>query len=113
IQKQVTSIGNGLRSSHATLREIATVDMSQENVAANTHVQMVMRCLVEQNSRFAEVLQETATTTQHITEDVAASIVGMQFQDLAKQRLDNVRNALTALASLMADVAAETGAAAK
>jgi methyl-accepting chemotaxis protein len=113
IQKQVTSIANGLRGSHSILREIATVDMSHENVAANTQVQTVMRCLVEQNSRFAEVLQETATTTQHITEDVAASIVGMQFQDLAKQRLDNVRNALTALASLVADAAAETGAAVK
>jgi methyl-accepting chemotaxis protein len=108
IQKQVTSIANGLRSSHSTLREIATVDTSQENVAANAHVQMVMRCLVEQNSRFADVLQETASTTQNITEDIAAGIVGMQFQDLAKQRLDNVGNALKALASLTADVTAET-----
>jgi methyl-accepting chemotaxis protein len=108
IQRQVGSIAVGLRRSHAVLREIAAVDVSQENVAANAHVRMVMRCLVEQSARFASALQETATTSEHVTNDVAAAIVGMQFQDLAKQRLDNVNGALNVLASLVGELADET-----
>ncbi len=108
IRGQISSIAAGLRKSHAMLREIAAVDMSEENVAANAQVKMVMQCLVEQSARFAEVLQETATTTTRITDDVSAAIVAMQFQDLAKQRLENVSGALSALAVLIAEFGADT-----
>jgi methyl-accepting chemotaxis protein len=108
IRGQIASIAGGLRSSHTMLRDIAAVDMSAENLAANTRVKMVMRCLVEQNARFANVLQKTAVTTEKITNDVSAAIVGMQFQDLATQRLDNVSGALGAMATLIADLSADT-----
>ncbi|MEH3148580.1 MAG: methyl-accepting chemotaxis protein [Methylobacterium frigidaeris] len=97
IKEQIGSIAGGLRSSHALLQEIATVDMSDESRNADARVRMVMRTLVEQNSRFAGVLRQTADTTRVITGDVSAAIVAMQFQDLAKQRLQNVEQVVRAL----------------
>jgi methyl-accepting chemotaxis protein len=98
IRGQIASISDGLVKSHAMLQEIAAIDMSEENLHANGHVKMVMRCLVEQNAKFAAVLQQTAATTDKITKEVSAAIVGMQFQDLTAQRLDNVKGVLAGLA---------------
>lgn len=101
IRGQIGSISSGLRSSHAMLKDIAAVDMSDESLTAKARVGTVMQTLVEQNARFAAVLQQTAETTQAITTEVSAAVVGMQFQDLAKQRLGNVGGALRALAAAL------------
>jgi len=108
IGRQINSIAAGLRNSHGLLQEIAAVDTSEENLNANARVKTVMRCLVEQNARFADVLRETAATTERITNDVSAAIVGMQFQDLTKQRLENVNGVIGAMAAALADVCGET-----
>jgi methyl-accepting chemotaxis protein len=97
IRRQISSIAGGLRKSDGLLQDIATVSMSEENVTANTRIKMLMRCLVEQNARYASVLQHTAETTNRITSEVSAAVVGMQFQDLAKQRLENAGVALAAV----------------
>lgn len=101
IRGQISSIAGGLRSSHAMLKDIAGVDMSDESLTAKARVGMVMQTLVEQNARFAVVLQQTAETTQAITSEVSAAVVGMQFQDLAKQRLGNIGGVLRALAAAL------------
>ncbi|SFK66185.1 methyl-accepting chemotaxis protein [Methylorubrum salsuginis] len=99
IKEQIGSIAAGLRGSHGLLRDIATVDVSDESRSAEARVRSVMQSLVDQNSRFAGVLQQTAETTQSITADVSGAIVAMQFQDLTKQRLENAGTVLRALAT--------------
>lgn len=108
IRGQIGSISTGLRKSHVLLREIAAVDMSAENHAADVRVRTVMQSLVDQNARFADVLRKTATTTEKITGDVSAAVVGMQFQDLAKQKLENVNGILTALVDALSDLSEDT-----
>ncbi|WP_313900803.1 methyl-accepting chemotaxis protein [Methylobacterium sp. J-077] len=97
IKQQIGSIAGGLRSSHALLHDIATIDMSEESRNADARVRQVMQALVEQSSRFAGVLGQTVQTTEAITQDVSGAIVAMQFQDLAKQRLQNLQAILRAL----------------
>ncbi|MFE1602954.1 methyl-accepting chemotaxis protein [Methylobacterium sp. ID0610] len=108
IKEQIGTIAGGLRSSHAMLREIAAIDVSDESVTATAQVRTVMRTLVEQSGRFAEVLQETARTTNAITSDVSAAVVGMQFHDLTRQRLENVARCLAALAGSLEGLERET-----
>ncbi|WP_228259573.1 methyl-accepting chemotaxis protein [Siculibacillus lacustris] len=108
IRGQIGSIAGGLRKSHGLLEEIAAVDMSAENHAADVRVRTVMRSLIDQNSRFADVLRETAATTEKITGDVSAAVVGMQFQDLAKQQLENVAGVLRTLADAQSGLSADT-----
>lgn len=90
IRGQIESIARGLHTSHGMLQDIATVDRSDESLDANARINAIMQALVEQNARYAVVLQQTAETTDRINRDVSAAVVGMQFQDLAKQRLENV-----------------------
>jgi methyl-accepting chemotaxis protein len=97
IRGQIERIARGLNDSHAMLRDIAAIDMSEENRNADARVRMVMRCLVEQNARFAEILQKTAAATEKVGNEVSTAIVAMQFQDLAAQRLENLKGALGAL----------------
>jgi methyl-accepting chemotaxis protein len=101
IKRQIGSIGEGLRNTHGLLLEIATVDMSEEHLATGARIQSIMRCLVEQNAHYAGVLEHTAATTERIASDVSAAIVSMQFQDRAKQHLQNVCNAAVAIADAM------------
>jgi methyl-accepting chemotaxis protein len=112
IKGQIGSIAVGLRGSHAMLNEIATVDMSQESRTADARVRMVMRALVEQNAHLAGVLQQTARTTRTITDDVSAAIVAMQFQDLAKQRLQNLEGLVRALDAALLRAEERSGGAA-
>jgi methyl-accepting chemotaxis protein len=112
IKDQIGSIATGLRDSHGLLRDIATVDVSDESRSAEARVHTVMQTLVAQTSRFAGVLQQTAETTQSITTDVSGAIVAMQFQDLTKQRLQNGETMLRSLArehERMAERAAAQG----
>ncbi|MGV7031294.1 methyl-accepting chemotaxis protein [Methylobacterium symbioticum] len=109
IRKQIGSIATGLRSSHGLVREIAAIDMSDESRNAEARVRMVMQALLEQNSRFAGVLRQTAETTQAITDDVSAAIVAMQFQDLAKQRLQNLEIVLGAASAELRALETRTG----
>ncbi|WP_043354084.1 methyl-accepting chemotaxis protein [Methylobacterium sp. B1] len=96
IKQQIGTMAADLRSSHALLGDIAAIDISEESRTAELRVRMVMRALVEQNAQVAGVLRQTAETTQAITEDVSAAIVAMQFQDRAKQRIENVEGLLRA-----------------
>jgi len=108
IRGQIGSISTGLHASHELLREIASVDRSDENIDANARIKTIMRCLVEQNARYAGVLQQTAETTERINRDVSAAVVGMQFQDLAKQRLENVNGAIAAVGEGIAELRDKT-----
>ncbi|KAA0125442.1 methyl-accepting chemotaxis protein [Methylobacterium sp. P1-11] len=107
IKQQIGTMAAGLRSSHALLGDIAAIDMSEESRTAETRVRMVMRALVEQNAQVAGILQQTAETTQAITQDVSAAIVAMQFQDRAKQRIQNVEGLLRAAGAELGRLAEE------
>jgi methyl-accepting chemotaxis protein len=104
IRGQISSIARGLHTSHGMLQDIASVDRSDESVDANARIRTIMRCLVEQNARYAGVLQHTAETTDRINRDVSAAVVGMQFQDLAKQRLENASGIIAAVAGAAHDL---------
>ncbi len=110
IRQQTEAISAGLRTSYGMLREVAAIDMSDENLKANARIKTVMRCLVEQNARFAEVLQRTAASTEAISNDISAAVVGMQFQDRTKQRLENVGAALAVLSGALQDMRSSSAA---
>jgi methyl-accepting chemotaxis protein len=99
IKRQVAAIGEGLRNTHTLLREVATVDMSEEHLHACARMKTVIRCFVEQNAHSAGVLKQTAAATEKISNDVSAVIIGMQFEDRVKQYLQNVCRAVGLVAA--------------
>ena len=106
IKRQIGNIGAGLRNTHTLLTEVSTIHMSEDNLNAYSRIKTVMRCLVEQNAHYAGTLKQTAAATEKIAADVSAVIVGMQFEDRAKQYLDNVCKAIEAVTAAIDDLSA-------
>jgi small-conductance mechanosensitive channel len=90
IRGQINSISAGLVKTYDLIKELTTIDTSEENYTADSRIESMMQHLVEQNLRFAAVLKQTVATSESIAQDVSSAVVRMQFQDRAKQRLENV-----------------------
>ena len=106
IKRQIATIGAGLGNTQTLLTEVSTVHMSEQNLNAYSRIKTVMRCLVEQNAHYAGTLKQTAAATEKIASDVSAAIVGMQFEDRAKQYLDNVCRAIAAVTTAIDNLSA-------
>lgn len=101
LKGQIGSIVEGLRGAHVLVEEIATMDLSEENLEVNAGFSKMVDCLVEQNRKVTEVLHETAETTEDITRDISAAVIAMQFHDRTKQMFQNVNGALVEMSSAL------------
>ncbi len=97
VKKQMSAVSDGLRRGDDLLKEIATIDMSEQNLTAHTRMKAMMDCLVNQNASIAEVLRKTAASSQQLEQAVSGAIMGMQFQDRVMQRIQNVNEALASM----------------
>lgn len=98
LKGQVGSITSGLTKSYDLLREIATLDLSEENVLANERIRDMMTLVVAQHESFSHALVCSAEVTEKLTSDISAAVVAMQFQDRATQHLQDVIKGLKHLA---------------
>lgn len=94
LKSQVLSISDGLKGAHGLVEEIATMDLTEENLEVNAGFAKIVDRMVQQNTQVSEVLQLTANTTQEITDDIAGTVISLQFHDRCKQMLQNVNGAL-------------------
>ncbi len=108
ISQQIGSISHGLRESYTMLQDIATIDMSDENLETNARINALMQSLVDRNETLGTVLQKTAVSAKKIADDVSGAIVSMQFQDRTKQRLENVNDVIRVLAGAIGDLRASS-----
>jgi methyl-accepting chemotaxis protein len=98
LKGQVGSITAGLAKSYDLLREIATLDLSEENVQANERIRDMMTLVVAQHESFSHALVCSSEVTEKLTSDIAAAVIAMQFQDRATQQLQDVIRGLKHLA---------------
>ncbi len=110
LKTQLTTVSEGIRGSYGILQEIASTDMSEQNLAANTRISMMMNAMLTQSSQFAVALDKSARTSKAISSDIAAAVVAMQFQDRAMQLLENVSIAVDTAASNLCVLDDETAA---
>lgn len=101
---QIGTISEGLKGTHVLVKEIATMDLSEQNLEVNAGFKRIVDCLVEQNAQLSGVLQATAVTTDEITSDISAAVVGMQFHDRTKQTLENVNGAIGEITESIQDL---------
>ena len=97
VKRQMTSVSEGLRRGDGLLREISTIDMSEENLKAQERIKVMIERLISQNTTIAEALRKTATTSQQMEKAVSGAIIDMQFQDRVMQHLQNVNGALAVM----------------
>lgn len=98
LKDRVRKVSTGLTDSFSLLKEISTIDMSEENVLTNERIKMIIQGLLEQHARFADVLGSTSTMTEQVTGEINAAVTRMQYHDRATQCLQNISSVLSVVA---------------
>ena len=78
---------------------------------AKDRIDMTMMSLVSQSHHFQSVLQDAARVSTEISAHINQVITRMQFQDLAKQRLDHVIDGMTVISAGLGELGGRTRAA--
>jgi len=91
---EISKIVSSVESSHTALQQVATTDMS-ENMSAKDRLDHLVSGLVHRTDTTGALIGTAAVAAQKLTASINAIVVGMQFQDRAKQRLQHVIDTLT------------------
>ncbi len=109
MRSKVSTVVKGVRHGHEILRSIADSDMSPQ-MLAKERVDRTMDSLVSQAHQFESVLEHASATSAEMSKVVSHMVTGMQFQDLAKQRLEHVSDSMSIITAGLEDMVARTRA---
>lgn len=107
MRSQVGTVTRGVREGHTILQGVATMDLSS-HILVKERLDRMLRALLEQNEAFREVLDEAAHASNDMSKSISGLVMGMQFQDRFKQRLEHVTDSMHVLAVALADLEDET-----
>ena len=99
LKEQIGGIAHGLKGTQSLVEEIAQMDLANENLEVNAGFTKMVDCLIRQNGEMSEVLHKTAVTTDEITNDISAAVIGLQFHDRTTQTLENIKWAIEEMAT--------------
>ena len=108
LRSRINRVQTVLGESFDLLKEIATIDLADENIFTNERVQMIVQGLINQHSQFTDALGDASATTERVTDEINSAVVRMQFQDRATQSIENLRSILGVVANSIIP-AADTG----
>lgn len=109
LRSRIKSTTTGLSESFTLLKEISTIDMSQENLATSEQISQIIQGLVSQNDVFSTALSKATAMTASLAGEINAAIVSMQFQDRATQEIQNLRKVIDCLADTLNSGAGRAG----
>ncbi len=98
LRARITKVRTGLTDSFELIKEISTIDLSEENVQTSERIKMIVQGLVAQHGRFSTALGDASALTGRLTEEVNTAVVKLQFQDRATQEIQNIRSILEVVA---------------
>lgn len=104
---ELKTISDGLTSSHATLRRIATIDMT-DNILVKERLEQLLKAMVERNGSLERIVADAVKESSVIAGDVEGMITGIQFQDRTKQRLEHVVDTLNVIGEAVEDLRSST-----
>jgi len=96
MREEISNVANGVRHGHSQIKEIANIDLS-ENILVKDTISELMDCVVRQNAQFTDALKSSESISQEISRDIFSVITKLQFQDRAKQRLENLTGTLSVM----------------
>lgn len=103
INEQMNAVSAGVQKGHEMLREVTTLDMS-DNILAKEKIQIVMQSVIDQSQVFGDILGNSLDRSQNISNLIGTMTVGMQFQDRTAQRLSLIRETLSFLSEICTDL---------
>lgn len=93
MRQEVSKVAEGVRVGHSRIKEVANIDLS-ENILVKDKIRDLMDCIVEQNETYTQALRSSEEISKDITNDIYKVITKLQFQDRAKQRMENLTGTL-------------------
>lgn len=96
VRERIDAAGRGVRQGLDVLREIATLDLS-ENILAKERIDALIAGIIAQHDTFGAVLGDAARSSAELSSTIGGMIGGMQFQDRTKQHIAQVIDTLHVL----------------
>jgi methyl-accepting chemotaxis protein len=93
MQAELATVTDGIASGHATLRRVATIDMS-ENLLAKDKLEVLLSALKRRSESLSSIVADAVREAGIIAADVGGMVTGIQFQDRTRQRLEHVVDTL-------------------
>jgi methyl-accepting chemotaxis protein len=93
METELNAVTQGIANGHATLRRVATIDMSQ-NLLAKDRLEVLMSALIRRSNDLNGVVKAAMQEAEVISADVTGMVTGIQFQDRTRQRLEHVVDTL-------------------
>lgn len=103
MRSHIENVAKGVHDSYETLKLVATVDMSG-NMLAKDMLDSYVKALVERAQLLGKIVGEAAADNTELTQKVGQVITRLQFQDRAKQRLEQVLATLSILEKGLSDL---------
>ncbi len=92
-----SSVAEKVGRGNDLLKAVSSINISEENLKAHARIKSILDSVVTQNGAIAEILKQTAASSQQTEQSVSGAIVEMQFQDRVMQRIQNVNGALAVI----------------
>jgi methyl-accepting chemotaxis protein len=93
---EIGAVVEGLRHGSAILTEVARLDMTEQK-QTKTRLDRLLQGLLQHRAQVDELIRDASAAAAAIEQDIGRIIVGMQFEDRSKQRLNHVTDALAIL----------------
>lgn len=103
----IGQVATGVRASHAAVRESANIDMT-DLIVAREEIVKLMQALVAQYQGLTETIAGSVEISRAAAATISRSVVDLQFQDRATQRLQNVVEALATLQAALESMQANS-----
>ena len=110
MRAKVKAVVDGVRGGHDILHKIATADMSPQ-ILAKERVDKAMSSLIAQSEHIHGVLETTSSSATDMSATIGRMIMGMQFQDRAKQQLEHVGDSMNIIVAALGELSDQTRAA--
>jgi methyl-accepting chemotaxis protein len=93
MQAELATVTAGIANGHATLRRVATIDMS-DNILAKDKLEVLLSALIRRSETLTSIVSSAVREAESISADVGGMVTGLQFQDRTRQRLEHVVDTL-------------------
>lgn len=101
MREEISKVANGIRKGHAQIKDVANIDLS-ENILVKDTIQELMTCIINQNNNYTTALRSSESASKDISKDISGVITKLQFQDRAKQRMENLTGTMEVMVKSLA-----------
>lgn len=96
IKKLVTDVQRESQQAMQDIAALATIDLTK-TLGAKTKIDQMTRGLSDKNAAFRSNIGVTQARAEQLAVDIGAIVMALQFQDMARQKLEHVIEPLEAL----------------